>query len=83
MRGSGGHVKCFLLGVGVHVDEGKGKTRGREERFTVYLRAGKRTDCSCGRALEAEGFELLRGAIYYPWQGLVGGLKRAPPMGSI
>ena len=29
---------------------------------TVYLRAGKRTDCSCGQALEAEGFELLRSA---------------------
>ena len=28
---------------------------------TVYLRAGKRTDCSCGQAVEAEGFELLRG----------------------
>ena len=50
---------------------------------TVYLRAGKRTDCSCGQALEAEGFELLRGALFYPWQGLVGGLKRAPRMGSI
>ena len=32
---------------------------------TVYLlRAGKRTDCSCGQALEAEGFELLRGAVF-------------------
>ena len=50
---------------------------------SVYWRAGKRTDCSCGRALEAEGFELLRGALFNLWQGLVGGLKRAPHMGSI
>ena len=53
--------------------------------LTLYLRAGKRTDCSCGRkvlsclggllragqrtdcsgqALEAAGFELLRGAPF-------------------
>ena len=73
----------FLLGVGVLVDERKGKTKGREQllEVTVYLRAGKRTDCSCGQALEAEGFELLRGALFYPWQGPVVGFKRAPHMG--
>ena len=109
--------KLFLLGVGVHVDERKGKTRvckkwleltlylraGREQmaaagklsdacgrHFLVailerappmrweftwmrqegfellggLLRAGERTDCS-GQALEAEGFGLLRGALFY------------------
>ena len=75
----------FLLGVGVHVDERKWKRRGREKLLEVIVdvRAGKRTDCSCGQALEAEGFELLRGVLFYPWQGLVGGLKRAPHTGSI
>ena len=33
---------------------------------TVCLRTRKRTDCSCGQALEAEGFELLGGALSYP-----------------
>ena len=44
--------KLSLLGVGVHVDERKGKTRGREKwlELTLYLSAGKRTDCSCGQA---------------------------------
>ena len=52
----------------------------RQEGFELLgglLRAGERTDCS-GQALEAEGFELLRGALFSPWQGLVTGLKRAP-----
>ena len=42
---SGGHVNC-------HVDERKEKTRGREKwlELTLYLRAGKRTACSCGQA---------------------------------
>ena len=35
------------------------------------------------RQLEAEGFELLRGALLYPWQGLVAGLKRGPHMGCM
>ena len=67
-EGLRGPCNLFLLGVGVHVDEKKGKTRGREKWLEVTLRAGKRTGCSCGQALEADGFELLRGALFYPWQ---------------
>ena len=36
-----------------------------------FLRAGERS------------FELLRGALFNPWQGLVAGLKRAPHMGCV
>ena len=57
----------------------------RQEGFELLgglLRAGERTDCS-GQALEAEGFELLRGALFYPWQGLVAGLKRVSHMGCM
>ena len=39
------------------------------------LRAGERR--GSGQALEAEGFEWFRGALFYPWPGLVAGLKRA------
>ena len=48
----------------MHVDERKGKIRGREKsvELTLYLRAGKRTDCCLRWELtwmRQEGFELL------------------------
>ena len=47
--------------MGVRVDERRGKTRGREKwlELTLYLRAGKRPDCSCGQACVAWGRSFL------------------------
>ena len=73
--------KLFLLGVGVHVDERKGKTRGREKlvRSHPILESRKENRLQ----LQASVGGGVRGALFYPWQGLAGGLKRAPHIGSI
>ena len=60
-------LKRAPYAAGVHVDWGV--VEGRREEIA----AGKRW-----RRKMAEGFELLRGAVLYPWQGLVTGHKRAP-----
>ena len=66
-------------GLQLAMEGQRGSAGGR--RFGVVGLRGERQEreeIAAGQALEAEGFELLRGALFSPWQGLVTGLKRAP-----
>ena len=65
--------------------EGQRASAGGRRFGVVGLRGERqeREEIAAGQALEAEGFELLRGALFSRRQGLVTGLKRAPRMGCM